>query len=468
MYCSLICYKFKYLTKLHPFINDLMLQMNINFILRFLFLSNFYALTLCFSSVAQPIQSCYIGAYLGCGSEDISCISVQDFNAATGKPHYCFSRYINANDNGDLLNSGHWLWADTLKSLGAKPVFFLMPIGNLQDYYNGTKDSVFNLFAQSASAFQDTVYIIFGHEMNGIWYDWGHDSANYIPAFRHVSTLLKNSAANIRMCWVPTQAWGQDAYAPYYPGDTYVDWVGMTFYDRDWDENNILGPGHIKAGLNYLNFYQQFSVISNKPMLIAETAYFDPNLDPTPTGVQAPLSDSLQCVNKNEWLTQLYDTVLLSDSFQNLNMIIYFNVLKNESAFESGTHNFGTIAVDWRICTAQYNLYSSLIDFPYFQGMVLNSGYDADKSENPNGKAYIRVFPNPASFIINIEFYLPKMINYELYVNNSNNQKVDTIKYGAEVGLTKINYSMNLLAPGFYYIILETRDYKKCVKIINK
>lgn len=146
---------------------------------------------------AQPINGCYIGAYLGCGTVDSSCISPTGFNALYGKTHYCFSRYVDAGNDSDLLNSSHWDWADTLASLGAKPVFFLMPLDGLINYSNGSRDASLLLFADSCAAFNNTIYIVFGHEMNGTWYPYGGTPQEYVDAFRHVSTLLKSIAPNL-------------------------------------------------------------------------------------------------------------------------------------------------------------------------------------------------------------------------------------------------------------------------------
>jgi hypothetical protein len=320
---------------------------------------------------SQSLTGCYIGAYLGCGSMDSSCISTDEFNTLTGRNHYCFSRYIDAGDDADLLNPANWTWANSLKMFGAKSVFFLMPFGGLITYTNGSRDISLSVFAQSCGDFNELVYIIFGHEMNGFWNPYGGTAQAFVDAFRHVSSLMKSIAPNIIMCWVPLQAWGQNDYNAYYPGDSYTDWVGLNFYDRDYDENNAFFPVQFEAALNYLNFYQDFSVARNKPMMLAENALFDANYDPTIAGVRIPLTYEQQAQQKNQWISSLYNKTTLENIFPYLNMLIYFHVEKYEYDFESQNQYFGNLVADWRIpLDEEFNTYSGIISDPYFIGGI--------------------------------------------------------------------------------------------------
>ena len=101
--------------------------------------------------------------------------------------------------------------------------------------------------------------------MNGSWLDWGQQPAAYRAAFRAVAAEFKETDdAGTVMVWEPylgrdypfernrnapaagsegfalldtngDGAWdGADAaYAPYYPGDDAVEWVGLTAYHDD-------------------------------------------------------------------------------------------------------------------------------------------------------------------------------------------------------------------------------------------
>lgn len=94
-----------------------------------------------------------------------------------------------------------------------------------------------------------------------------------------------------------------------------MDWVGLVFYDKDYDETGHVSPGfflsNIRNGQDGVDFYQAFSIGKNKPMLIGETGAFDPNMDPTAPGARDALSDAEQDSYKNEWISYVYDAAEL-------------------------------------------------------------------------------------------------------------------------------------------------------------
>lgn len=100
----------------------------------------------------------------------------------------------------------------------------------------------------------------FGHEMNGSWYPWAQQPTAYIETFRQVAAAVHNAPAS-SMLWSPNEGGGypfeggpndvqpgspdfqsldtnhdgkltmdDDTYAPCWPGDDSVDWVGLTVY----------------------------------------------------------------------------------------------------------------------------------------------------------------------------------------------------------------------------------------------
>ena len=73
-----------------------------------------------------------------------------------------------------------------------------------------------------------------------------------------------------------------DPYTPYYPGDEYVDWVGISVYNYNHDYNShqttpvtldVLSTGKTSliGDIPVKNFYQNFVVGKNKPFIISET-----------------------------------------------------------------------------------------------------------------------------------------------------------------------------------------------------
>jgi len=207
------------------------------------------------------------------------------------KSHAIFVRYIDIGESEDQV---HWNWANEVKQNGSMPMFVYDPWGGL-DSINTSK---IEYFAAKSKELNTTVFIVFGHEMNLRYYPWGNQPDKYKEKFRLVADIFHRIAPNVKIVWVPNQNWGYpwggvdygDGYSEFYPDGMsaygeYVDWVGLNFYDKDWDENNLVTSGfflsNIKSGQDNTDFYQKFAVGKNKPMMIAETGAFDPNKDPT-------------------------------------------------------------------------------------------------------------------------------------------------------------------------------------------
>lgn len=318
-----------------------------------------------YTNPSIPDNGTYVGAYLGGGAEDRSTQTIEDFNNKTGKKHSLFSRYV---DISDSRNPSHWTWAEKVKNNRAMPVFIYDPYtGGLEGI--NTRDVQY--FANKCRDLNVSVFVVFGHEMNIKGYNWGQKPELYKEKFKLVAKIFHTTAPLVQMCWVPNQNWGYpwdgidygDGYTEYYPDGgavfdgeyrDYVDWVGLNFYDRDWDNNDQIPPdmfiANIKNGREndsapYINFYETFSVAKNKPMIITEIGAFDTTLD-----------TASQLNNKNDWISQIYHVSTLQKEFPMIHAICYFNVEK----YESGS------LIDFRIPLT--GTYKTLIADPYFIG----------------------------------------------------------------------------------------------------
>jgi endoglucanase len=136
---------------------------------------------------------------------------------------------------------------------------------------NGQFDPNIIAICQALSTLQSPVTLRWGHEMddnNGqfIWAGWKPDA--YIAAYRHVITLCRQHAPAINVMWSPLGDEGMEAY---YPGDDYVDLVGVSVFGlqafdhlktgADRSFTDILGPRYVRAA----SF--------GKPVVVAELGY---------------------------------------------------------------------------------------------------------------------------------------------------------------------------------------------------
>lgn len=119
------------------------------------------------------------------------------------------------------------------------------------------------------------VFVRIGGEMN-VWGD-AAAPADFIAAYRHVAELARTYAPNAALVFSPNYS---SAYRvdmdTFYPGDAYVDWVGVSlYYNRyhhsgDTARDEFYGVG--KYGDAMLNVQQTVNLASlhNKPIIITE------------------------------------------------------------------------------------------------------------------------------------------------------------------------------------------------------
>lgn len=108
----------------------------------------------------------------------------------------------------------------------------------------GDHDDYIDSFARALRDSQMTVYLRWGHEMNGTWYPWHHDPDKYIAAWKYLRHRVRSvrNAWNVKFVWAPnpdlwraTPADWLRRLMPYWPGTAAVDYVGFTMIDFGGD-----------------------------------------------------------------------------------------------------------------------------------------------------------------------------------------------------------------------------------------
>jgi mannan endo-1,4-beta-mannosidase len=138
--------------------------------------------------------------------------------------------------------------------------------GRYDDYLDSFAIAVASYGEQTGHA----VIISFAHEPNGSWYPWGfrHQSPRaFVAAWRHIVTVFRAEGAdNVTWLWtvnIIARQGGIPSPRRWWPGGSYVTWVGMDGYyrKRSWEFAPLFGPT-IKAVRR----------LTLDPILIAETA----------------------------------------------------------------------------------------------------------------------------------------------------------------------------------------------------
>jgi hypothetical protein len=124
------------------------------------------------------------------------------------------------------------------------------------------------LWARELKAHGGPVLLRWGHEMNLPNYPWGSGCGTpdeYNAAFRWIRTVFNEEQTdNVLFVWCPNILGGPAVdFWDYYPGDEYVDWLGLDGYN--WASN----PWCSFTTL-FNESYRRITALSRKPLMIAE------------------------------------------------------------------------------------------------------------------------------------------------------------------------------------------------------
>lgn len=269
-------------------------------------------------------------------------------------------------------------------------------------------------------AFDSHVLLRFAPEMNGSWETWGQQPGAYVKAFRTLAEAMTAAEASgsggdsgprgddwSEMVWAPVYGSGypyrrpdreggaqgaldevlrserartdtsgdgeldadDDAYAPYYPGDEWVDWVGLSMYRLGQSQGvrrNEIPPatefrqrleetwGYGEGG-GRRSFYERFAEGHDRPMLVETAAFFNGE-DPGPRALPV----------KRAWWRQVFAAV---EDYPRIAGISWLELARTEpEALQDDP-------VDWRV-TARPGLArafaADLADAPLTLGPVLD------------------------------------------------------------------------------------------------
>lgn len=265
--------------------------------------------------------------------------------------------------------------------------------------FDAISDEVIARLATDLRAINDQgvpVVLRFAHEMNGAWYAWGQQPLRYVEVFRAVAAAVHAQAPGTSMMWAPNYGGGypfsggqfqarpdtaeyaaldtdadgivgtaDDPYAPYFPGDDAVDWVGISLYhwgnQQPWGRNEVTEPNKFADMLtgNYNgtagddravpDFYQVYGVDHGHPVAIPETAAIY-----TPSRGEAPELDV-----KQAWWRQVFAEET-RQRFPSLKMINWFEWSKYEIEIND--------TVDWRSAGSPAIRDAFVADLPQWLG----------------------------------------------------------------------------------------------------
>jgi mannan endo-1,4-beta-mannosidase len=221
-------------------------------------------------------------------------------------------------------------FATTVASNGAVPLVQMDPdTVSVAGIVSGRYDGYLSAYAEAVRAYRYPVILSFGHEMNGSWYPWGYrktSPAMFVAAWRHIVTLFRTlGARNVTWLWTvniinDTQRGKIPSPNRWWPGASYVNWVGIDGYylKPSWKFAPLFGPT-----------IADVRELTSDPILIAETG-------------------AVQAAGQSSKITDLFSGIrqygLLGfvwfDSTNNNNQDFGINGSASIAAFHKGASNY--------------------------------------------------------------------------------------------------------------------------------
>ncbi len=141
----------------------------------------------------------------------------------------------------------------------------------LQGLSSGEYDQYMSSICAVLNLFNSSVTVRWAQEMEDtsgqfIWAQW--DPENYMSAYKRMVDVCRVNAPEINFMWSPLGYEGLDLY---YPGDEYVDIVGISVFGLQAWELDILG--HEQSFKDIVGPRYERVVGFGKPVVVAELGY---------------------------------------------------------------------------------------------------------------------------------------------------------------------------------------------------
>lgn len=144
----------------------------------------------------------------------------------------------------------------------------------LAEVTSGADDWWITQQAEAIKNFGHRVFLRLMPEMNGPWYGYSRSPARFIAAWRHIHAVFARAgASNVSWVWCPNL--GPADWDAYYPGNAYVDVVGVDAFSNTRYTWQTFGK--MLGGF----FAHMAEFTGHKPQMVVETATNSGNGDPS-------------------------------------------------------------------------------------------------------------------------------------------------------------------------------------------
>jgi glycosyl hydrolase family 26 len=217
--------------------------------------------------------------------------SIVTFEQTLGRSLDYAHDYINKGSWGSMATTSSWM-AQRWRAAGfAGRTVFTLPMlpdrgGSMRAGARGRYNQRFRQIARRLVAGgQGSSVVRIGPEFNGTWFRWTihgkGNSTRYKAYWRQiVRTMRSVEGAHFRFDWSPNggSSWVNGGKrrlraATAYPGDAYVDYIGLDVYDQSWATHSASPTKRWQEFLTQtdgLNWHARFAAAHGKPMTFPE------------------------------------------------------------------------------------------------------------------------------------------------------------------------------------------------------
>ena len=207
----------------------------------------------------EPAQGCYIGAFIERDSNVNG--NIPAFEELTKKKHASYFTYVGYGRPFPAQ------WNEKVARNGAAPHIAFEPNNGLDEVKDGT---YLRAWARDAARTKKPIFLRWASEMNGPWTKYGGNPDLYKEKFALVSRIMKEEAPNVALVWTPF-AEPARLIPEYYPGDQWVDWVGVNIYSVYVHNGDVNRPSADEDPVQFLKtVYDGYA--ARKPIHISEYA----------------------------------------------------------------------------------------------------------------------------------------------------------------------------------------------------
>ena len=217
------------------------------------------------------------GVYLGAGCDGVK--RLEGYRTWLGREPDQVIEFI----SWDVLSKGKTWGVRCWQKSGRKDVVYSLPMlpGNksatLADGAAGKFDEMFKTYAEKLvqHGFGESIIRI-GWEFNADWYPWAakQDPQAWVAYWRRIVTAMRSvPGAKFKFDWCAAGGWSAFRAETVYPGDEFVDIIGLDFYNN-LGEKRPVSPQERwerrKKAPHGLEWHRTFAVAHGKPMSYPE------------------------------------------------------------------------------------------------------------------------------------------------------------------------------------------------------